>query len=55
MTEYKCGHEIDCVIMNNSILGLSEWIEWKNTVGFDGDKSQCWDCYCKSQEKKERN
>lgn len=47
MTKYKCGHESDTIIMNNSILGISTWLDWKNGVGFDGDKSQCWNCYCK--------
>ena len=46
MTKYKCGHKCDTIIANNSPLMIADWLEWKDDVGFDGDKSQCWDCYC---------
>jgi len=46
MTKYKCGHKSDTIIMNDSILGISAWFDWKDTVGYEGDKSQCWKCYC---------
>lgn len=48
MTKYKCSHECDTIIMNNDIIGLSIYMDWKDTKGFDGDKSECFDCYCKS-------
>lgn len=47
MTKYKCGHKVDTIIMNNSITGLSTYLEWKDDTGFDGDKTQCFDCYLK--------
>ena len=48
MTKYKCGHKSDTIIMNNSALGIATWLEWKDSVGFEGDKSQCWECFNKS-------
>ena len=46
MTKYKCGHKCDTIIMNSNVLSLSNYFSWKDTDGFDGDKSQCYDCYC---------
>ena len=49
---YKCGHSSSVIIMNESIIGISAWLCWKDSVGFDGDKSQCWDCYNKELDEK---
>jgi len=53
MTKYKCGHEVDITIMNSNLVVLSAWLYWKDTFGFEGDKSMCWDCYCMQLEQKE--
>jgi len=45
--KYKCGHKLMPVIMNDCDLSLLAYLEWKNTVGFRGDRSKCWECYCK--------
>ena len=47
MTDYKCGHNYGPIIANGNALVISAYLEWKDSVGFDGDKSQCWDCWCK--------
>lgn len=52
MTKYACGHESDTIIANTSPLMISTWLCWKDSVGFDGDKSKCWDCACKELHKK---
>ncbi len=47
MTKYKCGHNPDLTIMESGALAISTWLTWKDDVGFDGDKSECFECYCK--------
>ena len=54
MTKYKCGHEINEVILNVDKLSMAEYLTWKDTVGFNGDKSMCWECYCKMREKEKQ-
>jgi hypothetical protein len=49
MTKYKCGHECHTIIMNDNILGFLEWAFWRETVGFDGTKEQCFDCYLRDR------
>lgn len=44
--KYKCGHESNTVIMDDNILSLAGWMTWRDTVGFNGTKEQCFDCYC---------
>ena len=43
--KYKCGHENKTVILDNNELSLSAYLDWKNTVGFEGDNSKCWECF----------
>lgn len=51
---YTCGHIAKTIIMDSNHLSMSAYFEWKDTVGFDGDKTQCWNCFCKqSSQKKE--
>lgn len=48
MVKYNCGHETDgVIILDNSILSITAWLEWSETLGINGDKSQCWECFCK--------
>ena len=56
MTKYKCGHKSDAIIIDNNILSITAYLEWKDSVGYDGDKSQCWECWCKEEktQKQER-
>ena len=46
MTKYKCGHESEIIILDDNILSITAWMDWKDTVGLQGDKPQCWECYC---------
>jgi len=58
MTDYKCGHKTDgMIILDYNILSMSAYLDWVNSVGLNGDKSQCWECYCKesSQSSEETN
>lgn len=52
MTKYNCGHVSEIIICDSSSLSIAAWLEWKDTVGFDGDKSQCWECWCNELNKK---
>lgn len=47
MTEYNCGHKSEVVILDDNVLSMTAYFEWVETVGFDGDKSQCFNCWCK--------
>ena len=48
MVKYKCGHKTDgLIIMDSNELSMTAYLIWKDSVGFDGDKTKCWDCYCK--------
>ncbi len=48
MVEYKCGHKTDgVIILDDNLLSMSAYLEWVDSVGLNGDKSQCWECYCK--------
>jgi len=44
---YKCGHKRDIVILDDNELSMVGYFDWKESVGYDGDKTKCWDCYCK--------
>ena len=44
--KYKCGHESDgIIILDNNELSLSAYFDWSDTVGLNGTKEQCWECY----------
>lgn len=48
MTKYKCNHESDgIIIMDSNELSMSAYLIWKDSVGLDGTKEQCWECYSK--------
>jgi hypothetical protein len=51
MAFYKCGHERGIVILDDSPLCFAAYLAWKDTKGFDGDKSLCWPCWCKEHNK----
>lgn len=50
--KYKCGHNSKPIVMDDCELSLSIYLKWKNTVGFKGDGSKCWECYCKNRGRK---
>ncbi len=49
MTFYKCGHGRNVVVLKNDVLWMSDYFVWKDTAGFEGDRTQCWDCWNKAQ------
>ena len=51
MTQYKCGHNPIVTLVDNNMLTISAWLIWKDSVGFDGDESQCFRCYCKKDKR----
>ena len=54
MSFYKCGHDRKPVFLKASILSYVAYLEWKESTGFEGDKSQCWSCFCKELNKKRK-
>ncbi|MBI2135730.1 hypothetical protein HYU06_01525 [Candidatus Woesearchaeota archaeon] len=49
MTLYKCGHNPIVIPTDSNHLTLSAWLGWKDTTGFDGDKTMCWKCWCEKE------
>ena len=47
MNEYSCSHVGTTIIMNTTPMALVHYIDWMNTTGFQGDNSECFDCYLK--------
>ena len=48
--KYKCGYETDGIlILDDNELSMITYLDWSESVGIFGDKSQCFDCYCKEQ------
>lgn len=45
--KYKCGHVVNrALIIDNNFLSIAAYLEWLNTVGRNGDRTKCWDCFC---------
>jgi len=48
MAKYKCGHEIGgIIILDDNELSMIAYLDWSETIGLRGEKSKCWNCYCK--------
>ena len=48
MTKYKCGHDTKgIIVMDSNPLSISAYLTWTESVGLEGDNSQCWECFCK--------
>jgi len=48
MTKYKCGCETDgVIILDSNILSTATYLEWVDSVGLNGTREQCWECWCK--------
>lgn len=48
--EYGCGHKTTgALLLNCGSLSVSAYYEWAESVGINGDKSQCFDCWCKAK------
>lgn len=55
MTKYKCGHERTCVILDSNPLSYVAYEEWKDSVGWNGTKELCWECWCKEDGERKNN
>ena len=52
--EYGCGHTTEGIlILDDNELSMTAYLDWSESVGIFGDKSQCFDCYCKISEAKD--
>ena len=51
MTKYKCGHKGNVIVLDCNDLSMAAFYEWCESVGWKGDKSQCWECWNKEMEK----
>jgi len=57
MTLYKCGHTRDTIILDDNIISHLAYLDWAESVGINGTKELCWDCWneknCKVKEDKD--
>lgn len=44
---YDCGHKGKPIILDDNELSITAFFEWCESVGWKGDKSMCWECWCK--------
>lgn len=49
MTEYKCGHKSGAIIIDENPLSVAALLEWRETVGSEGTREKCWECWCKER------
>lgn len=46
--QYECGHNPDEIIfLDGDRFTLEIWFAWKNSVGWAGNKSMCFECFVK--------
>ena len=45
MTDYKCGHSQDLLILDDNPLSIAAYLEWSESVGRDGTREQCFSCW----------
>jgi len=43
---YKCGHKGEPVLINSNPMSIASYLEWRDTQGYAGDRSACWNCWC---------
>jgi hypothetical protein len=58
MTLYKCGHTRDTIILDDNIISYLAYLDWAESVGINGTKELCWDCWneknCKIVKEKDK-
>ena len=47
--KYKCGHESEMILLDDCPTCFSAYLIWKDSVGYNGDKSLCWKCWNKKR------
>ncbi len=56
MVKYKCGHETDgAIILDSNKLSMAGYLDWADSVGINGTKEMCFDCYCSPKSRKEKS
>jgi len=45
MTLYKCHHIQETIIINDNIVSYLAYLDWAESVGINGTKELCWDCW----------
>jgi len=46
MTLYKCGHNTNgVIILEDNIISYLAYLDWAESVGINGTKELCWDCW----------
>jgi len=51
----ELGHETNgLIILDSNELSMTAYLIWVDSVGMNGDRTKCWECYC-SQSKPEAN
>jgi len=55
MTQYKCGHSQELLILDDNPLSIIAYLEWLNSVGRDGTKTFCFDCWSTTKKKGGKN
>ena len=51
MVKYKCGHETDgVIILDANELSTLGYLEWVDSVGMNGTREMCFDCWCSKKE-----
>ncbi len=43
---YDCGHNGKPIILDDNELSITAFYEWCESVGWKGNKTQCWECFC---------
>ncbi len=51
---YDCGHDGKPIILDDNELSITAFFEWNGSVGREGDRSQCWVCYCNESNKRNK-
>lgn len=46
MFEYKCGHNNRATTVGHTNENVRDYLEWVETVGMNGTKEKCFECYC---------
>ena len=47
MTLYKCGHTTYIIFVDDNIISYCAYLDWAESVGINGTKELCWDCWNK--------
>ena len=49
---YDCGHEGKPIFLDDNELSISGFLDWNESVGREGDRTKCWECWCSDDDAK---